>query len=83
VRPELLASLPIAGRTGTLHNRMRHTRAAGIVRAKTGTTSNASALSGFVSDRYVFSILQNGYPVDTFWAHVSQDRFANVLAAAK
>ncbi|MHB8470348.1 MAG: D-alanyl-D-alanine carboxypeptidase/D-alanyl-D-alanine endopeptidase [Gaiellaceae bacterium] len=82
VRPELLASLPIAGKTGTLHDRMQHTAAAGIVLAKTGTTSNASALSGFVGDRYVFSILQNGWPLRWVEARAAQDRFANVLALA-
>jgi len=83
LRLELVASLPVAGRTGTLHSRMRHTVAAGIVRAKTGTTSNASALSGFVGDRYVFSILQNGFPVSWTWARIAQDRFATALAAAE
>ena len=83
VRPELLASLPVAGRTGTLHARMRNTAAAGVVRAKTGSTSNAYALSGFVGDRYVFSILENGYPVDWYWARLTQDRFATVLAASQ
>ena len=81
VRPELLASLPVAGRSGTLAHRMRHGPATGVVRAKTGTTNNASALSGFVGDRYVFSILQNGWPVDSFWARTAQDRFATVLAS--
>ena len=80
VRPELLASLPVAGRSGTLEYRMRHTAAAGVVRAKTGTTDNASALSGFVGDRYVFAVLQNGWPVSTTWARMAQDRFAAVLA---
>ena len=51
--------------------------------AKTGSTSNASALSGFVGDRYVFSILENGWPVDFYWARTSQDRFATVLAASQ
>jgi serine-type D-Ala-D-Ala carboxypeptidase/endopeptidase (penicillin-binding protein 4) len=83
LRLELVDSLPIAGRTGTLHDRMRNTVAAGIVRAKTGTTSNASALSGFVGDRFVFSVLQNGYPVSWTWARVAQDRFAARLAAAE
>ena len=50
---------------GRSHDRMRGTAAAGVVRAKTGTTDNASALSGFVGDRYVFSVLQNGWPVST------------------
>jgi serine-type D-Ala-D-Ala carboxypeptidase/endopeptidase (penicillin-binding protein 4) len=81
VRPELLAALPVAGRTGTLEHRMRGTAAAGVVLAKTGTTSNASALSGFVGDRYVFSILQNGWPLSWDWARVAQDRFAAVLAS--
>jgi serine-type D-Ala-D-Ala carboxypeptidase/endopeptidase (penicillin-binding protein 4) len=81
VRPEVLASLPVAGRSGTLVDRMRGTAAAGIVLAKTGTTDNASALSGFVGDRYVFSILQNGWPISFTWARTAQDRFATVLAS--
>jgi D-alanyl-D-alanine carboxypeptidase/D-alanyl-D-alanine-endopeptidase (penicillin-binding protein 4) len=83
VRLELLSSLPVAGRSGTLEDRMRRGAATGVVRAKTGTTSNASALSGFAGDRYVFSILQNGWPIDFSWARVAQDRFATVLAASQ
>jgi serine-type D-Ala-D-Ala carboxypeptidase/endopeptidase (penicillin-binding protein 4) len=83
VRPELLAALPVAGRSGTLVDRMRGTAAAGVVLAKTGTTDNASALSGFVGDRYVFSILQNGWPISWSWARLAQDRFVAVLAAAQ
>lgn len=81
VRLELLSSLPVAGRSGTLAHRMRHSAAAGLVRAKTGTTDNASALSGFVGDRYVFSILQNGWPVNRYAAENAEDRFATVLAS--
>ena len=80
VHPALLASLPVAGRTGTLHDRMRKGAATGVVVAKTGTTDNASALSGFVGDHYAFSILQNGWPLDWGWARVAQDRFATILA---
>jgi PBP4 family serine-type D-alanyl-D-alanine carboxypeptidase len=83
VRWELLSSLPVAGRTGTLDHRMTTGPATGVVRAKTGTTDNASALSGFVGTRYVFSILQNGSPVSWTWARRAQDRFATVLAAAQ
>ena len=64
----LLSTLPVAGRTGTLRRRMRGSAAAGRVRAKTGTTREASALSGYVKRRYVFAILQNGSPVSTYWA---------------
>jgi D-alanyl-D-alanine carboxypeptidase/D-alanyl-D-alanine-endopeptidase (penicillin-binding protein 4) len=83
VRLELVSSLPLAGRTGTLHDRMRAGAATGVVRAKTGTTSNASALSGYAGDRYVFSILQNGWPISWSWARLAQDRFATVLAASQ
>jgi D-alanyl-D-alanine carboxypeptidase len=51
------------------------------VLAKTGTTDEASALSGFVGARYVFSILQNGHPVAAWWARLAQDRFVRLLAA--
>jgi D-alanyl-D-alanine carboxypeptidase/D-alanyl-D-alanine-endopeptidase (penicillin-binding protein 4) len=82
LRPYLVPALPIAGETGTLEHRMRRAPARGLVRAKTGTTDNASSLSGFVGDRYVFSILENGSPVRTLNAEQSQNRFAQVLAAA-
>src|SRR5205823_8705605 len=82
LRPYLVPALPIAGETGTLKRRMRKAPARGLVRAKTGTTSNSSALSGFVGDRYVFSILENGSPVRTLNAEESQNRFAQVLARA-
>lgn len=81
VRSPLLAALPIAGVNGTLEDRMRRGPARGHVLAKTGTTSEASALSGFVRNRYAFAILQNGHPVSSWWARVAQDRFAQVLAA--
>jgi serine-type D-Ala-D-Ala carboxypeptidase/endopeptidase (penicillin-binding protein 4) len=82
LRPILLSALPVAGETGTLAHRMRIAPARGRVRAKTGTTDNASALSGFVGARYAFSVLENGAPVWTTNAEVSQDRFATLLAAA-
>ena len=83
VRLELL--VVAAGRRPHRHAARPHARRrrAGVVRAKTGTTDNASALSGFVGDRYVFSILQNGWPISWSWARVAQDRFATVLAAAQ
>jgi D-alanyl-D-alanine carboxypeptidase/D-alanyl-D-alanine-endopeptidase (penicillin-binding protein 4) len=82
LRPYLVPALPIAGETGTLEHRMRRAPARGLVRAKTGTTDNASSLSGFVGDRYVFSILENGSPVRTLNAEQSQNRFGQVLSAA-
>ena len=78
----VVPSLPIAGETGTLEHRLRNGPARGHGRAKTGTTANSSALSGFVGDRYVFSIVENGRPVKTFYAEQSQNHFAQVLARA-
>jgi serine-type D-Ala-D-Ala carboxypeptidase/endopeptidase (penicillin-binding protein 4) len=57
------ASLPTAGQTGTLRNRMRETPAQGTVHAKTGTLTGVRALSGYVEHpvygTLVFSILGN------------------------
>jgi serine-type D-Ala-D-Ala carboxypeptidase/endopeptidase (penicillin-binding protein 4) len=81
IRPAFVSALAVAGRSGTLRDRLRRPPARGAVLAKTGTTSIASALSGFVRRRYVFSVLQNGHPVSYWWARRAQDRFVQVLAA--
>jgi D-alanyl-D-alanine carboxypeptidase/D-alanyl-D-alanine-endopeptidase (penicillin-binding protein 4) len=81
IKPSFVSALAVAGRSGTLKDRLRRPPALGVVLAKTGTTSIASALSGFVRDRYVFSVLQNGRPVSYTWARRAQDRFATVLAS--
>ena len=81
LRDAFLQSLAVAGVNGTLEDRMQQLPARGRVIAKTGTTRTASALSGFVRDRYVFAILQNGRPISAYWARLAQDRFAAVLAS--
>ncbi|MBF2065125.1 MAG: D-alanyl-D-alanine carboxypeptidase/D-alanyl-D-alanine-endopeptidase [Calothrix sp. C42_A2020_038] len=57
------ASLPIAGRTGTLRARFRGTPAEGIVVAKTGTVGGVVSLSGYIStpnyEPLVFSVIVN------------------------
>jgi D-alanyl-D-alanine carboxypeptidase/D-alanyl-D-alanine-endopeptidase (penicillin-binding protein 4) len=80
LRPVLFRILPVAGRDGTLENRMARPPARGNVRAKTGTLENASALSGFVRERYAFAILQNAPRLSPYAARAAQDRFATVLA---
>src|SRR5262249_23079528 len=82
LQPYLVPALPVAGETGTLDHRMRSGAAHGLVRAKTGTTDNSSALSGFVGDRYVLSVVEDGRPVWARSAERSQDRFAQVLASS-
>jgi D-alanyl-D-alanine carboxypeptidase/D-alanyl-D-alanine-endopeptidase (penicillin-binding protein 4) len=82
VRPALLAALPVAGVNGTLQHRLKKPPARGRVLAKTGTTDSASSLSGYVSDRYAFAVMQNGNPLSYWWARRAQDRFAQVLAGS-
>ena len=82
VRPALLAALPVAGVNGTLEHRLSKPPARGRVLAKTGTTDSASSLSGYVSDRYAFAVMQNGHPLSYWWARRAQDRFAQVLAGS-
>lgn len=79
----LLNSLPVAGRDGTLVNRMRRGAARGRCHAKTGTLSNVSTLSGYCfargGDVIEFSLLMNG--VSVFSARAVQDRVVNTMAA--
>jgi PBP4 family serine-type D-alanyl-D-alanine carboxypeptidase len=79
LRPFLLAALPVAGESGTLSDRMKSAPLRGNVLAKTGTTREASALTGIAKGRYVFAVVQNGYPLMYRWARIAQDRFARVL----
>ena len=81
IRSPFVGALSIAGRVGTLSHRLRLRPAFGNVYAKTGTTNSASALSGYVRNRYAFVILQNGSPVAAARARAAQDRFVTVLAA--
>ena len=62
-RDLFLSSLPTAGVSGTLTNRMRQTPVEGIVHAKTGTLRGVRALSGYLDHReygtLIFSIMAN------------------------
>ena len=58
-------ALPLGGRDGTLAGRLKGTPAENNARAKTGSLSNARALSGYVKsadgERIVFSLLANNF----------------------
>jgi D-alanyl-D-alanine carboxypeptidase/D-alanyl-D-alanine-endopeptidase (penicillin-binding protein 4) len=75
-------SLSVAGKSGTLYDRMRHTAAKGRCRAKTGTLSGVSNLAGYCNSksgaRLAFAFLMSG--VSTWTGHRLQDRMATSLA---
>jgi serine-type D-Ala-D-Ala carboxypeptidase/endopeptidase (penicillin-binding protein 4) len=70
-----LASLPVAGISGTLKHRLQQTTAQGTVRAKTGTLRGVKALSGYLDHpeygTLVFSIITN-QPIGRSSDRVSQ-----------
>jgi D-alanyl-D-alanine carboxypeptidase/D-alanyl-D-alanine-endopeptidase (penicillin-binding protein 4) len=78
VRGPFLGSLAVAGRSGTMRDRLPQLR--WRVRGKTGTTSAACSLSGVVGGTIAFAVMQNGSPVASWAARAAQDRFVAVLA---
>jgi D-alanyl-D-alanine carboxypeptidase/D-alanyl-D-alanine-endopeptidase (penicillin-binding protein 4) len=81
LRDVFAGSLAVSGRTGTLVHRLNGPRMLGRIRAKTGTTELACALSGYARAKYAFVVIQNGRPVALWAARRAQDRFVSVLAA--
>jgi serine-type D-Ala-D-Ala carboxypeptidase/endopeptidase (penicillin-binding protein 4) len=82
VGPALRASLPVAGRSGTLADRMRRTPAAGRCHAKTGTLRGVSALSGYCDTPsghpVAFSFLENA--MSEYTAKQIEDRMVPLIA---
>jgi D-alanyl-D-alanine carboxypeptidase/D-alanyl-D-alanine-endopeptidase (penicillin-binding protein 4) len=66
-RDAFMATLPIAGRDGTIASRLKRTRAEGNAVAKTGSISNVRSLSGYLRTRdgemVAFSILANDFVI--------------------
>jgi D-alanyl-D-alanine carboxypeptidase/D-alanyl-D-alanine-endopeptidase (penicillin-binding protein 4) len=83
VREPFVASLPVAGQSGTLARRMRDTPAVGRVRAKTGSLWGVSALSGYVAGddecALTFSVMVNNYTCGTSAVRELQDRVCVAL----
>jgi D-alanyl-D-alanine carboxypeptidase/D-alanyl-D-alanine-endopeptidase (penicillin-binding protein 4) len=78
----LRESLAVAGRSGTLKRRMRHTGAAGRCQGKTGTLIGVSNLVGYCQSAgghlLAFAIFTDG--IETPAAHTFQDHMAITLA---
>ncbi len=85
--PLLYHALPIAGIDGTIGSRMKGTPAEKNLRAKTGSLSAVSALSGYVRTRddemLAFSILMQNFPGATRPYRMVQDSIGAFLAGLK
>ncbi|MCB0274923.1 MAG: D-alanyl-D-alanine carboxypeptidase/D-alanyl-D-alanine-endopeptidase [Calditrichaeota bacterium] len=84
VQAEFKTSLPIAGVDGTLKYRMRNTPAQGNLRAKTGSLSGVSSLSGYTStadgELLAFSIIMEHFLVPTRRIREAQDRIGALIS---
>jgi len=84
VRPEFVASLAVAGLSGTIGSRFSDTAAVSRIRAKTGSLTGVSALSGYVTTRddrvLAFSVMMNGYEGSARRMWDLQDQIGVVLA---
>ena len=83
---EYLASLPVAGRDGTIRWRMEGSDAVGRLRAKTGTLENVTSLSGYVENAahrtLAFAILVNDFSGRASGAVRAVDGLGVALAAS-
>jgi D-alanyl-D-alanine carboxypeptidase/D-alanyl-D-alanine-endopeptidase (penicillin-binding protein 4) len=75
-------ALPVAGQSGTLEYRLAGKPGRSLLRAKTGTTDIASALSGYVGREFAFVAIENGHPVNYTAAHSAEDGVAEALIDA-
>jgi D-alanyl-D-alanine carboxypeptidase/D-alanyl-D-alanine-endopeptidase (penicillin-binding protein 4) len=84
VRPEFVASLAVAGQSGTIGGRFVNTAAVSRIRAKTGSLTGVSTLSGYVTtqdDRVLaFSVMMNDYEGSARRMWTLQDRIGVALA---
>jgi D-alanyl-D-alanine carboxypeptidase/D-alanyl-D-alanine-endopeptidase (penicillin-binding protein 4) len=81
---EFEASLPIAGVDGTLSRRLRGESTQELLRGKTGTLNEVTALSGYVTTaggrRLAYVIIFNDTPIYAWRLRSAQDDIAEVIA---
>jgi serine-type D-Ala-D-Ala carboxypeptidase/endopeptidase (penicillin-binding protein 4) len=84
LRDAFIRSLPIAAVDGTLRSRMQHAATQGNVRAKTGTISHVTALSGYVHSAsgtpLAFVIMNNHHTLPAAQVRRVEDLIATTLA---
>ncbi|MEN6465412.1 MAG: D-alanyl-D-alanine carboxypeptidase/D-alanyl-D-alanine-endopeptidase [Syntrophaceae bacterium] len=84
VYPEFVNSLPVAGRDGTLVNRMKGTPAEGKVRGKTGSLMGISTLAGYTEtadgEPVAFAMLMENFTGPTERVRNIQDRIAVLIS---
>ena len=77
-------ALAIAGMDGTLENRLKGSKAENNVRAKTGSLSNVSSISGYVKtmdgEMLAFSMIANNFLLPKSEADAAQDEVLKKLA---
>jgi serine-type D-Ala-D-Ala carboxypeptidase/endopeptidase (penicillin-binding protein 4) len=87
LRGPFAESLPVAGRDGTLSNRMKATPAEGNARAKTGSMTGVRTIAGYVtsadSEPLVFSIMANNFETPPLTVTNAADAIVVRLATFK
>jgi len=86
LRQTIINALPISGIDGTLSYRMTSAEMRGKVRAKTGSVSGGSALSGYLitqsGHKLIFSIIMNNFVGKIRQARTLQDEICEALYQA-
>lgn len=84
-RAAFMRSLAVPGERGTLQNRFKSTLAEKNLKAKTGTLTGVSSLSGYITTRdqepLVFSLIFNGYTTPSSVVRAFQDIICLRLAS--
>ena len=87
LRGKFEAALPVAGRNGTLENRMKGTAAEGNARVKTGSLTSVRAMAGYVrtadGETLAFAIFANNFESASSTINAAVDAIVARLAAMR